>query len=120
VARDPDVPRLPRGRGIRLSSPQLFKIVFFAALLVAVIMLQRPCSEAAGNFVGQFDDRSAAKDAAPATLDPQLPPGNYVELKSGMTDEEIRKAIEKASEPSAPGSAGAGSGTGSASAAHPQ
>jgi hypothetical protein len=97
VARDPDVPRLPRGRGLRFTSPQVMKILFFIALLVAVIALQRPCSEAAGNFVGQFDDPKAAKDAGPAKVDPALPPGNYVEIDTSLSDEEIKKALEKAS-----------------------
>jgi hypothetical protein len=111
ATRDPDVPRLPRGKGISLTGPQMFKILLFAALLVAVIVLQRPCSEAAGRFVGQFDTRDAAP--APPKPDPHpLPPGNYVEIKPGMTDEQIKQAIEGAG--SASGSASAsGSGVGS-------
>ena len=114
VARDPDVPRLPRGRGISLTGPQMFKIVFFAALLVAVIVLQRPCAEAAGRFVGQFDEtKDAGVKPAPPRPPPghELPPGNYVEIKPGMTDEEIRQAIDRAS----PGS-GSGAASGSAAA----
>jgi hypothetical protein len=101
--RDPDVPRLPRGKGISLTGPQMFKIVFFAALLVAVIVLQRPCSEAAGRFVGQFDTRDAAAPAPKPDPHP-YPPGNYVDT-SHMTPEQIKALFETrtdAGTPSAP------------------
>ena len=90
--RDPDVPRLPRGRGISLSTPQIFKIIFLAALLVAVIVLTRPCAEAAGRFVGQFETPKDAgvKKQAPAD---DLPRDGY-QIK-GTTPEEIEKELKE-------------------------
>jgi hypothetical protein len=88
------VPRLPRGKGLSLTGPAVFKIAVFAALLVAVIVLQRPCADAAGKFVGQFDEKAQAPVDA-ATVE-KFPPGNYVELNGNMTDEEIKKAMEEA------------------------
>lgn len=96
-ARDPDVPRLPRGKGIRLAGPQMVRIVMVAALLIAVIVLQRPCGEAIDNFFQSFDP--PAQDAAPVKEAPKPPDpyeGKYHEIKPGMTEQEIEQVIEKA------------------------
>jgi hypothetical protein len=101
---DPDVPRLPRGRGIRLAGPQMVRIVMVATLLVAVIILQRPCGEAIDNFFKSFDppaQDAAVKEApTPPAKDPYE--GRYHEIKPGMTEQEIEQVIEKAREESAP------------------
>jgi hypothetical protein len=101
-AREPDVPRLPRGKGIRLAGPQMVRIVMVAALLVAVIVLQRPCGEAIDNFFKSFDPpaQDAAVKEAPKPPDPYE--GKYHEIKPGMTDREIEQVIEKAREESGP------------------
>lgn len=91
---DPDVPRLPRGRGIRLAGPQMVRIVMFAALLVAIIVLARPCGEAVERYFQTFDP--PALDAAPAKKQPDPYEGKYHEIQPGMTDKEIEQVIEKA------------------------
>jgi hypothetical protein len=88
----PDVERLPRGRGLRLSTPELLRIIVVAALLVAVIAMQGPCSDAVGRFVAGFDPPPASIDAAALPA----PPGGYVRLRSDMTEAELRRAVDEA------------------------
>jgi hypothetical protein len=90
---DAPVPRLPRGRGIALSTPALIRIAMFATLLVAVIVMRRPCADNVAHFVGSFD----TPDAGPAKpAPPEIPPSaiefdNLVPLPPGSTDDDIRR-----------------------------
>jgi hypothetical protein len=93
---DDDVPRLPRGRGMKLSTAQLVQIVMVAAALVAVIVLARPCSESVSRLVTSFDQsdagtRAVAVDAAAA---PAASAG--VILRGDMTPAQLEAAIAKA------------------------
>ena len=92
---DDDVPRLPRGTGLRLSWPEIVRIVLVASMLVTVLVLQRPCAEAVGNFIGSFDPPDAgpapAADAGAAEL-----PSGYVQLRGDMTEEQLRRAVDEA------------------------
>ena len=100
------VPKLPRGRGLRLSVPEIFRILITGAMLVAVLILAKPCGKSVSSFLMKFDNTgsgSAAKhvgsgSAAIAPSMNALPgsAGDYVELHPGMTDEEVRQAIEQA------------------------
>ena|ERR1051325_7498913 len=83
---DEDVPKLPRGRGIRLSRPELFRIAMTLIVLVAVILFTKPCAHAVSSFVTSFDNSKSAKKKC----------DGYVKLTPGMTDEQTRAAIEKA------------------------
>jgi len=91
---DPDdepVPRLPRGRGMKLSVPMIIRIVVVAVSLIALIVLAKPCSKAVSNFVVGFGNPDAAvrlPDAAPAPIEGTM-------LRSDMTPEEIKAAVEK-------------------------
>lgn len=119
---DEPIPRLPRGKGISLSGPQLVRIAMFIALLVAVLFLRQPCADGIANFMGQFDPKSG--DASvPPSLEPlgtpsgqahqggdeavRSPSSNgpgeastsgsgYIRLRSDMSDDEIKKALEQA------------------------
>ncbi len=107
-----DVPKLPRGRGLKLSMPEIFRILLTAGMLIAVIVLAHPCGDAVGNFMSKFDDKGktgsgagtgsglrAGTGAGAATGSGsagQPVPQHYVQLKPGMTDEETKAAIEKA------------------------
>ena len=105
---DDDVPRLPRGRGIKLSTGEILRIAMTAIFLIAVLMLGRPCANAVGSFVGGFDP----PDAQPA---PAVPPG-YVHLGPGMSQKEIEAAVAAARDAQLraplPGDAGVGSASG--------
>lgn len=104
-ADDAPVPRLPRGRGIKLSRPALLRIVFTAALLVVVVVIQKPCATGVSNFVNSFDGPAGSGSGSAA---PQLPrPGavdvpaagsasDYEQLRPDMTEAELKAAIERA------------------------
>jgi len=108
VSDDEPVPKLPRGRGMKFTGPQVVRIAMFATLLMAVLLMRRPCADAVGHFVSGFDERSATHDggvrAVPkpeAIVDDKAkakdPYGTkYVEIKPGMTEAEIKAAIEEA------------------------
>jgi hypothetical protein len=120
-APDPDepVPRLPRGRGItlsRLSRPEMFRIVGMAALLVFLLVAQRPCADAVSRFVTSFGDNGSAAAPLPRPGTVDLPAAgagsDYEPLRPGMSDAEIKAAIERARARAHTGSA-AGSNAGS-------
>jgi hypothetical protein len=93
-----DVPKLPRGRGLKLSMPEIFRILLTAGMLIAVIVLAHPCGDAVGNFMSKFDDKGKTGSGAGTGSGSAGPPvpQHYVELKPGMTDEETKAAIAKA------------------------
>ena len=98
------VPKLPRGRGLRLSGAEMFRILITTAMLIAVLVLAKPCGNAMSNFVMGFDKGSGKGSAMakPGTLDLPAPAtvpgstGDYVELHPGMTDEQVQQAIDQA------------------------
>lgn len=115
---DDDVPRLPRGRGLRLSRPELVRIALLALLLVFLVATQRQCASAVSRFVTGFGDRSSspAGSSAPA-VGPESParnPDDYERLRPGMTDDEIKAAIERARARAGRGSAAESAPAGSA------
>ena len=90
--RDDDgepVPRLPRGRGLRLSVPELLRIAVLAILLVFLIVTQQPCANAVSRFVTSFGDQGSAAGSGSGVED-------YEHLRPGMTDDEVKAAIERA------------------------
>jgi hypothetical protein len=120
---DEPVPRLPRGRGMRFSRPELFRIAGLAILLVFLVVAQRPCSDAMSRFVTSFGDQgsAAAPLPRPGTVDrPGAGPGSdlggYEPLRPGMTDAEVKAAIERAR---ARARAGSGEGSGGVAPATP-
>lgn len=107
---DEPVPKLPRGRGLKLSGPELFRILLTIIALIGVIVLTRPCAHAVSGFVTSFDDNKQKAMPKPGNVDVPAPAPDqqYERLKPGMTDEEIKAAIER-SKARAAGSAAAGS-----------
>ena len=107
---DEPVPKLPRGRGLRLSPMQLFRIIGLAALLIFLLVTQRPCANAVSTFVTGFDDQgsgSGSAGSAAESNDNKAGSQQYEHLKPGMTDEETKAAIDRAR------AKAAGSGSGS-------
>jgi hypothetical protein len=97
IDSDEPVPKLPRGRGFKLSTPEIFKILITAALLVAVIVLARPCGSAVSSFMMKFDNGSAKGSAAREMPKPDTvkPPEHYELITPNMTDEEKKAAYER-------------------------
>lgn len=90
LSDDEPVPKLPRGKGITLTRGALTRIGFTAIALVAVLVLQRPCSRAVGQFVTAFGDEHPQPAPAPVV------PTQYEVLTPSMTDDELRAAIGRA------------------------
>lgn len=117
------VPKLPRNRGIRLTGPEMFRIVITGAMLVTVLILAKPCGNAVSNFVMGFEGKNKGSAMPkPGNVDlPSLPgsAGDYVELHAGMTDEQVQQAIAqaRAKHAAASGSAASGSAGSAGSAA---
>ena len=92
---DDDVPRLPRGKGFKLSFGEIVRIGLTGTMLIAVLVLAQPCADAVGRFVSSFDP----PDAQPA---PKPVPKGYVHLSPDMTTEQIQQAIGGARDAGAP------------------
>lgn len=76
--QDAPVPKLPRGSGFKLSTPQLMRIGMTVVTLIAIVALQKPCSNAVGRFVTTFGGgdeatRPSAQDPGAAEPGPAAP-----------------------------------------------
>jgi hypothetical protein len=99
-ADDEPVPRLPRSRGFKLSTPQLVRIALTAALLVLIIAVQRPCADSMSRFVTSFGDEGSAAGRMPRPGEVEPPSGrgsagDYESLRPDMTPAELKAAIER-------------------------
>lgn len=101
--------RLPRGGiGWAVSRGQMIKILFTAGILALVIVVQRPCSDAVSGFVTDFDNPGSAAAQMPRPDNVDVPvekkpairtddePAYYESIKPGMSEAEIKAAIERA------------------------
>jgi hypothetical protein len=118
LAEDGDdvVPKLPRGRGFKIGSGHMLKIILTASLLAILIVVQRPCAESVSGFVTSFDDHgsAAAQMPKPGKVDK---PGSgsaehYELIHPGMTPDEERAAIERELNRAKNANNGSGSGSG--------
>jgi hypothetical protein len=110
-----DVPKLPRGRGLRLSRPQMVRIAGTLLLLVFLIAMQRPCADAVSGFVTGFGDQGSAAVQMPKPGNVDMPVGSagagsgsdvqFERLRPGMTEDEIKAVIDRARAKAAGGSA---------------
>ena len=118
---DEPVPKLPRGRGLKLSGPQVFRILMTLVALVGVIVLAKPCSDSVSNFVmGYSQGSDSSKLPKPGNVEPTVTPSEldkYEQLKPGMTEEELKAAIERAKAKNAPSGSGGSATSGSGSSA---
>jgi hypothetical protein len=118
---DEPVPKLPRGRGLKFSGPELLRIVMTLVALVGVIVLARPCANSVSSFVmGYSGSDSASKMPKPGVEPPAPAPDElekYEHLRPGMSDEEMKAAIERAKAKNAGSAQGAGSAAPAAPAA---
>lgn len=114
------VPKLPRGRGFKLSGPELFRIFITLISLIGVIVLAKPCANSVSNFVTGYDQGSdTSKLPKPGNVEPPAVPSDldkYERLKPGMTEEEWKAAVERSRAKAGSASAGSAS-VGSASTA---
>ena len=88
--RDPDVPRLPRGKGFKLSFGEIIRVGLTGTMLLAVLVLAKPCADSVGRFVANFDPPDAQPAAPPPST--KLPAG-YVHLGGNMSTQQIEQAV---------------------------
>ncbi len=105
---DDEVPKLPRGRGMKLDRAMLVRIALTGLLLAMLVLSTRHCANATSSFVMGFGDDGSAADKMPkpGTVDvPRQGPGSaadYELIKPGMTEAEIKAAIERQKQKQAP------------------
>jgi len=87
------VPKLPYGRGLRFSGPELFRIAITIALLIAIIVLTKPCSRAVSTFVTGFDGSAGSAAVKPAGSG--FGSAQLIPLR-GMSDEQVKATVEHA------------------------
>lgn len=126
---DEPVVKLPRGKGIVLDKAMMFRIAMTVALLVMIVISARPCATMTSKFVTDFGDGKGSSNSAmpkPGNLDvpveePAIDTSKYVQLRPGMTDDEVKAAIEQAKQKNAerqvPPDAGSAAEQGSGAAA---
>ncbi len=105
-SEDP-VPRIPRAKGWGFSGGELIRIAMFATLLVAVLVLRKPCASNVGNFIQSFEppvDAGAATGPAPAPgALPPPPPGTvYVHCSVDESPAACVERLKKAQESGPP------------------
>lgn len=106
---DEPVPRLPRSLGFKLSTAAIVRILMTAALLVMLLVAQRPCADSVSEFVTDFDKVGSGAPAGqpgdqmpkPGRIDvaPTVETGSagdYETLRSDMTEEQLKAAIDRA------------------------
>ncbi|MCX5746582.1 MAG: hypothetical protein NT062_29240 [Proteobacteria bacterium] len=105
------IPKVPRKAGFRLSGPQFLRIGMTTALLVLILVVRKPCSDGMSKFVTDFGSGSnGAAMPKPGNVDMPMPgSGDYEVLRSDMTPEQFKAAIDRARAKN-----GSGSGSGSA------
>jgi hypothetical protein len=108
---------------MRFSRPEVFRIVGLTALLVFLLVTGRPCADSVSGFVTSFGDSGSAAAPLPRPGTVDVPSGGagsdldrYEPLRPGMSEAELKAAIERArarahGAPSTPGGAGEGAGS---------
>jgi hypothetical protein len=93
---DEPVPKLPRGRGMKLSGPQIARIAMTLVTLIGVMFLAKPCANAVSNFVMSYEQGSGSAMPKPGNVDMPVGTGQYEQLRPGMSEAEIKAAMERA------------------------
>lgn len=106
---DEPVPKLPRGRGLTLSRPQIVRILGMLAILIVLLVMQKPCADNVSKFVTGYGAGQGSGSARGSGAGSGSDLDMYERLRPGMTEAETREAIERAKQRAA-GSASAGSG----------
>jgi hypothetical protein len=84
---------------MRFSGPEIFRILLTLGMLVAVIALTKPCSNAVSTFVMGFDGSGKGSQMPkPGNVDIPGSAGSdpYERLTPGMSEAETKAAIERA------------------------
>jgi hypothetical protein len=94
---------------MRFSGPELVRIAITLVTLIGVIVLARPCAESMSSFIMSFES-SPTPLVKPGTADvPAVQ--TYEHLTPGMSEAELKAAIERAKARAAGSAAGSASGS---------
>jgi hypothetical protein len=119
---DEPVPKLPRGRGLKLSGPELFRIALTIVALIGLVVLTKPCARAVSGFVTSFDNDKDPKKAMPKPGNVDVPTqgsdDQFEHLTPGMTEQEIKAAVERSKARNAANAGSAAAGSAAAGSAH--
>jgi hypothetical protein len=98
---------------VKLSRGEMLRIAMTAGVLVAIIVLAKPCADATSKFISGFDNPDASTAPIPKPDEIVVPGSSGIQVDlEGLTPEQQKQAIEEAF---AKAKALAGSGTGSGS-----
>lgn len=92
-AAEEPVPKLPRGRGLKLSAGAWVRIAMTATLLAMVVVVARPCGNAVGNFITSFGDEGSGSAQTSTPSDPAA--GTFERVPPNMTEAELRALVER-------------------------
>jgi hypothetical protein len=97
---DDVVPKLPRGKGLRLSAGHLLKLGMTAGVLVMLVFMRRPCADNVANVVIDLDQPGSAARSMPRPGNVELPADSpddedFVLITPGMTEDEVKAAVER-------------------------
>ncbi len=113
------MPKLPRGRGLKLDGPMMFRIGGTLILLIMIILMRKPCANATSKFVTGFGDEGSGVVPKPGTIDVGNGSGSAKPIGDGMehvgpgaSEEEVRAAWERTRAKAKAAEAAAGSGSG--------
>ncbi len=82
-----EVPQLPRVKFFRFAAPELLRIGLLATVLVALIVLRKPCADGIAKLISSFD--------VPVE-EPESPDESGILRFSGdESEEELRKKLEE-------------------------
>jgi hypothetical protein len=92
-----DVPKIPFAKGLRLSWREVLRIATVCVMLVVVITMREPCSDAVSQFVTGFDGSGAdpaAEMPKPGTVS-EPEPSHLVRIAPTATPAEQKSAVEQ-------------------------
>lgn len=73
----------------------LFRIAMLGMLLVAVLVMRKPCADGVAKFIGGFESQpDAGVEGTPGKT--ALPPGEYIRLDGPLTEEKLQELRERA------------------------
>jgi hypothetical protein len=82
---------------MKFSGPQIARIAMTLITLVGVMLLAKPCANAVSSFVMGYQQGSGSAMPKPGNVDqPAAGTEQYEQLRPGMTEAELKAAVERA------------------------
>lgn len=81
---------------MKFSGPQIARIAMTLITLIGVMLLAKPCANAVSNFVMSYEQGSGSAMPRPGNVDVPAGTEQYEQLRPGMSEAEIKAAVERA------------------------